>query len=136
MAGINVIYGAGSAGSWGNEVEGPQVLDVLEELGVSKIDTARIYGPSEQLLGERGAAARIALDTKHPGGFARETRATKENILEVAKTSFELLKTDQVILPPFFLSNNTHAIHQLLMNPCLSFRWMSITSTRRTARPH
>jgi hypothetical protein len=57
MAGVQVIYGAGSAGSWGSEVDGPKVLDVLEELGVTNIDTARIYGPSEQLLGQRGAAA-------------------------------------------------------------------------------
>jgi aryl-alcohol dehydrogenase-like predicted oxidoreductase len=102
MAGIQVIYGAGSAGSWGSEVDGPKVLDALEEMGISKIDTARVYGPSEELLGQRGAAARIAIDTKHPGGFAKETRATKENVLEVAKRSFELLKTDQV-MPHFIL---------------------------------
>ncbi|KAH8660458.1 NADP-dependent oxidoreductase domain-containing protein [Xylariales sp. PMI_506] len=96
MSGIQVLYGAGGAGSWPSEVDGPKVLDVLDEFGITKIDTARIYGPSEKLIGERGAAARIGIDTKHPGGFAKETRATKENVLEVAKISFDLLKTDQV----------------------------------------
>ena len=96
MSSVNIIYGAGSAGSWGNEVEGPQVASVLEEFGVKTIDTARIYGPSEELIGKRGVAARFKIDTKHPGGFARNTPATKENVLQVAETSFALLKTSKV----------------------------------------
>ena len=96
MSSIKVIFGAGSAGSWGSDVEGPKVVDVLEEFGVDKLDTARIYGPSEELIGKRGVTARVSIDTKHPGGFGKNTPATKENILEVAKISFGLLKTDQV----------------------------------------
>ncbi len=93
---LNIIYGAGSAGSWRNEVEGPEVLNALEEFGVGTIDSARMYPYSEKLLGKRGAAARFKIDTKHPGGFAKNAPATKENVLEVAETSFGLLKTDQV----------------------------------------
>lgn len=96
MSAVNIIYGAGSAGSWPSEIDGPKVLDVLEEFGIKIIDTARIYGPSEELLGIRGAATRVSIDTKHPGGFARTTPATTENILAVAKISFDLLQTNQV----------------------------------------
>ncbi|VUC25767.1 unnamed protein product [Clonostachys rosea] len=96
MSGLRVIYGAGSAGSWGSETEGPKVADVLQEFGVDKIDTARIYLKSEERIGQRGVAAKFKIDTKHPGGFARTTNATKENVLEVADISFGLLKTDKV----------------------------------------
>jgi aflatoxin B1 aldehyde reductase len=96
MSCVQIIYGAASAGSWRSETDGPRVLDTLEEYGVKKVDTARIYLSSEELLGQRGAAARIAIDTKHPGGFSDGARATKDNVLSVAETSFQLLQTEQV----------------------------------------
>ncbi|KAK6083889.1 aldehyde reductase [Seiridium cupressi] len=96
MSCIKIIYGSGSAGSWRDEKEGSGVLNVLEEFGVDTIDTARIYASSEELIGKRGAADRFEIDTKHPGGFAQNTPATKENVIETAEVSLGLLKTDQV----------------------------------------
>ncbi|CAG9990855.1 unnamed protein product [Clonostachys byssicola] len=96
MPGLRVIYGAGNAGSWRSETDGPKVAEVLQEFGVDKIDSARIYLQSEELIGQRGVAAKFKIDTKHPGGTAETTNATKENVLEVADISFGLLKTDKV----------------------------------------
>jgi aflatoxin B1 aldehyde reductase len=102
MSSLYVIYGAGSgAGSWASEAAGPQVPGVLNEFGVETIDTARQYAGSEELIGKRGVASKFKIDTKHPGGFSRTTRANKENILEVAATSFRLLQTDQVGIHEF-----------------------------------
>lgn len=97
MPGLRVIYGAGSAGSWRSETDGPKVAEVLQEFGVDKIDSARIYLKSEELIGERGVATKFKIDTKHPGGLT--TNATKENVLAVADISFGLLKTDKVCRP-------------------------------------
>jgi diketogulonate reductase-like aldo/keto reductase len=100
MLGLRVIYGAGSAGSWRSETDGPKVAEVLQEFGVDKIDSARIYLQSEELIGERGVAAKFKIDTKHPGGFDEATNATRENVLAVADISFGLLKTDKACAPP------------------------------------
>ncbi len=54
MSGIKVIFGGGGLRPErgfpdGNAVR--EALDVLEANGIDTIDTARLYGPSETLLG-------------------------------------------------------------------------------------
>lgn len=45
MAYINIIYDAGSAGTWRLQVDDLEVLDVLEESGVNKIDISTYVIP-------------------------------------------------------------------------------------------
>ncbi|KAK7018462.1 aflatoxin B1 aldehyde reductase member 4 [Favolaschia claudopus] len=68
-----------------------KVYQLLEEGGCDTIDTARIYGPSEEWLGRTGAANRFTLDSKTPGGFA-PGESTGANILQHAKDSVDQLK--------------------------------------------
>ncbi|KAJ5579620.1 uncharacterized protein N7459_005605 [Penicillium hispanicum] len=72
-----------------------EVLDILEKEGVESIDTATIYGNSEDSLGNVGAAERFSIDTKLPGGFSPEP-TTKESVIATAEKSLQDLKTDQV----------------------------------------
>ncbi|KAJ1557114.1 hypothetical protein HK405_000797 [Cladochytrium tenue] len=94
---VKVVFG--TAGPlWTDDATGSQVLDVLRAAGVTHLDSGRAYGDSEAAIGRRGVAAAgsgFVVDTKHPGGLFPGT-GTKEGVLEQAKTSFDLLKTDQV----------------------------------------
>ncbi|KAI8816307.1 NADP-dependent oxidoreductase domain-containing protein [Fimicolochytrium jonesii] len=101
---VKIVYGG--AAFWGTSAfNGPdsittvaevvEVLDALEELGVKNIDTAEIYGKSEELLGEAGAAKRFVIDTKIGAGFKPEP-ATKDGVIQAGKESLKKLKTEQV----------------------------------------
>lgn len=92
--GVKIVFGGGAF--WQGPVEkATEWLKVLEELDVKNIDTARIYGESEKMLGEAGAPAKFVIDTKHPGGFDAEP-ATKDSVIQLGKESLEKLQTEQV----------------------------------------
>ncbi|KAJ3175585.1 hypothetical protein HDU87_006082 [Geranomyces variabilis] len=101
---VTIVFG-GAAFFASPEATGPdsistaaqvdEVLHALEDLGVKHIDTAQIYGRSEELLGETGAAKRFVLDTKVGAGFG-QAPSTKDVVIQAAKESLEKLKTDQV----------------------------------------
>ncbi|RAK77478.1 uncharacterized protein BO72DRAFT_509324 [Aspergillus fijiensis CBS 313.89] len=98
---VQLIYGGGSFIS---EVSNRSLSDVqatlnqLHSHGIRAIDTAPIYGRSEELLGQAHAADRFALATKFPGGFLPEP-ATKEVLLAAAEESLRKLQTDQTCNP-------------------------------------
>ncbi|KAL4936590.1 hypothetical protein BDV06DRAFT_233294 [Aspergillus oleicola] len=69
-------------------------LSVLQAEGVKYIDTAHIYGNSEEILGKLGAAKSFTMDTKYPGGFGPVS--SKERIIAIADESLKKLQTDQV----------------------------------------
>lgn len=71
------------------------MLQVLKQQGITAIDTAQIYGSSEELLGQTKAAARFVVDTKHCGGFA-PGNSTKEKVVAGAEESLKKLQTDKV----------------------------------------
>ncbi|KAK7018456.1 aflatoxin B1 aldehyde reductase member 4 [Favolaschia claudopus] len=68
-----------------------KVYQLLEEGGCDTIDTARLYGPSEEWMGKTGGAKRFTIDSKTPGGFVAGT-STGAGILQHAKESVERLK--------------------------------------------
>ncbi|KAK7017694.1 aflatoxin B1 aldehyde reductase member 4 [Favolaschia claudopus] len=68
---------------------------MLKDLGCDTIDTARIYGKSEEWLGKTGAGKLFTIDTKTPGG-AIPGSSNREGILQHAKESLELLKVKSV----------------------------------------
>ncbi|KAK7048698.1 aldehyde reductase [Favolaschia claudopus] len=72
-----------------------KVYKLLEEAGCDTIDTARVYGDSEEWLGKTGAGERFTLDTKTPGGFYPGS-STGDGILQHAKESIGLLGVKRV----------------------------------------
>lgn len=93
--GIKVVYGgAGIATGLRafDESSLPQCYDQLLAAGVHNIDTANLYGDSEQVLGRTGAPERFIIDTKTRGGFG--PGATRQNILDEAENSKRMLGKD------------------------------------------
>lgn len=74
-----------------------EVYKILKEGGCNRIDNARIYHDAEDLMGETQAATKhgFIVDTKVAGGFSPGT-ATRQGVLDSAKTSLEKLKMDKV----------------------------------------
>lgn len=97
MPGIQYIFGGGAIreGRGFGSVEALHSLfDILEKNGCKKIDTAALYGESEEYLGKAAAADRFVIDTKTKGGFAGSGYASKENIVKEAEHSKKMLKHD------------------------------------------
>ncbi|KAJ7167040.1 NADP-dependent oxidoreductase domain-containing protein [Mycena filopes] len=72
-----------------------ELYKLLEAGGVDTIDTARLYGPSEEWIGKTGGGKRFTIDTKTPGGFIPGD-STGESIPVHAKESVERLGVDKV----------------------------------------
>ncbi|KAJ7174842.1 NADP-dependent oxidoreductase domain-containing protein [Mycena filopes] len=85
----------GPAGSFKDEESIAQVYTLLEAAGVDTIDTARLYGPSEEWMGKTAAGTRFTIDSKTPGGFTPGV-STGETIPQHAKETVERLMIDQV----------------------------------------
>lgn len=72
-----------------------KVYDALEKAGVRKIDTAHVYGASEEILGQTGGSERFAIDTKAPGGIIPGSTTT-QGVQGFAHSSKKLLAVEQV----------------------------------------
>ena len=94
MPGIQYVFGGGGIRAGGN-YEDPKVLsevfEVLERNGCKKIDTAALYGESEEYLGKAKAGDKFVLDTKTKGGFGGPGYASKDNVIREGKHSKEML---------------------------------------------
>lgn len=94
------VLGAGTVSSeYGNDEQQKAFLDTCKDYGVKSIDTAYLYGDSEEVLGRLQAPSSFSIDTKHPGGnspFIGGDPATKQNVIEIAKKSLDRLQTKQV----------------------------------------
>lgn len=103
MSGIKIVLGGGTAQAGRAfptlELLNP-VLSALEAAGVKSIDTAEIYGNSEELLGQAKAGERFTFDTKAPGGFKKGT-LSNEGVKKSAATSLKRLGVDKVFAPPY-----------------------------------
>ncbi|KAK4545791.1 hypothetical protein LTR36_002745 [Oleoguttula mirabilis] len=67
-----------------------EAFDIMEKGDCKTVDTAALYGKSEELLGQAGVAKRFVVDTKHKGGF-QPGYATKENVIADAENSKKML---------------------------------------------
>lgn len=72
-----------------------KVYDTLERANVCKIDTAHIYGASEDILGQTGGSTRFDIDTKAPGGLVPAS-VTAQGVQGFAHRSKTLLGVEQV----------------------------------------
>ncbi|KAJ3051122.1 hypothetical protein HK097_007907 [Rhizophlyctis rosea] len=89
-----LVYGSGNLMA-GDVEEARQFLDLVEKLGIKQVDTARIYGESEAVLGKLKSHERFLIDTKAPG-FGAPQAQSKENLPQALKTSFEALGVEKV----------------------------------------
>ncbi|KAJ5091010.1 hypothetical protein N7532_009694 [Penicillium argentinense] len=95
---LTVIFGAAGFNEEGGQrtaIEVEEVLQALKQECITTIDTAQIYGSSEELLGQTNAAACFVIDTKHCGGFA-PGNSTKEKVIAGAEKSLKKLQTAKV----------------------------------------
>ncbi|KAL8899091.1 MAG: hypothetical protein Q9192_001748 [Flavoplaca navasiana] len=76
-----------------NDKEVGKILDVMRKHQLTMLDTARLYGPSESILGQRGLASEFTIDTKAATGLSA---GSGKNILQSAKESMEALQTNKV----------------------------------------
>ncbi|KAJ7867727.1 aldehyde reductase [Mycena olivaceomarginata] len=88
-------YSFGTAKSFPDEESIEKVYKLLEEGGCDTIDTARLYGDSEEWMGKTGAGKRFIIDSKTPGGFVPGT-STGAGILQHAKETVERLQVQSV----------------------------------------
>lgn len=77
------------------------MLDVLQNHGHNEIDTARVYGASEELLGELKWQSRgLVMDTKlNPRRFGPQTYShKKDDLVRGLKDSLKALQGDHIDL--------------------------------------
>ena len=96
-AGVKFIFGGASfldeRNSPVDQVE--DILQVVQHGGIISIDTASIYGSSEELLGKANASSCFSIDTKYPGGMCPDV-SSKEAVISSAEESLRKLRTTQV----------------------------------------
>jgi diketogulonate reductase-like aldo/keto reductase len=98
MSGIQTVFGGAlfqREGRFADPSTLLKVYDALENSGVRKIDTAHIYGASEEILGQTGGSKRFDIDTKAPGGLIPGS-VTAQGVQGFATRSKKLLDVEQV----------------------------------------
>ncbi|KAK0100780.1 hypothetical protein ONS95_007229 [Cadophora gregata] len=88
-----IVFGAAGVAAFSTE-QLNEIFDILEKHNAKEIDTARLYGPSEGILGKAGAPKRFTISTKAlgftPGAM------DKKGVIESIETSFKELQVEQV----------------------------------------
>jgi aflatoxin B1 aldehyde reductase len=96
MPGLKPVFGGGGfneGAPWAEDSKIPELFETLKEGGCNVIDTAALYGTSEETLGRNKAGDQFVLDTKTKAGFGGDGYATKENIVKEGTNSKNMLKT-------------------------------------------
>lgn len=96
--GIQTIFGGAQFQREGRFADPSTLLKVYDALGkanVRKIDTAHVYGASEEILGQTGGSTRFDIDTKAPGGLVPGS-VTAQGVQGFAHRSKTLLGVEQV----------------------------------------
>jgi len=96
MSGIKNVFGGAAVneGRAFSDVESlKEPFDILEHGDCKIVDTAALYGKSEEILGQANVGKRFTVDTKHKGGFL-PGYAKKENVIQDAENSKKMLGCD------------------------------------------
>jgi len=101
---VKIIFGCtGPLWFSDDETTAQHVLETLEQRGVTELDSARGYGPSEEKLGARGAAEKgFVISTKFSATWGNKP-ANRENIRRSMGKSLALLGVDHVGSVPVFV---------------------------------
>ncbi|KAB8071342.1 putative aldehyde reductase [Aspergillus leporis] len=81
--------------SFSTPEQATQLLDLLEQEGIQQIDTAQLYGNSEEFLGSLKAGDRFIIDTKHVGGWV-EGSSSREEVVKRGEESLKKLGVEKV----------------------------------------
>lgn len=98
MTGIKSVFGGAGireGSSYANEDGLKQLFKILKQYEVTTIDTAQLYGISEETLGKAKAGDQFIVDTKATGGFVAGS-GTKSGIIEGVKESQKKLGMQKV----------------------------------------
>jgi len=99
MASAKIVFGAGMFNrkmpAFPDLESVNAILQLCEKEGIKEIDTAKIYGDSEEMLGAVGAGKDFIISTKIPGGWEAGS-TTKENIIKDVKGAMQRLKMEKV----------------------------------------
>ena len=104
MSGIAVVFGTGGVGNsepFKTDEQMNELFKVLEKYDVKILDSAQLYGESENTLGRVKAGERFTIDTKWLGGFKGEAWASKETIISTAEESIKKLGVSKASRPRF-----------------------------------
>lgn len=107
-----IVFGAAAIGNREPYItdEGIEALfSMLDKHHVKVLDSAQLYGKSEEALGKVKAGERFTIDTKWLGGWTPGS-ATEEKVIETAHKSIETLGTKKVSKRPT-LSSSTPPIN-------------------------
>ncbi|EHK16188.1 uncharacterized protein TRIVIDRAFT_64999 [Trichoderma virens Gv29-8] len=74
-----------------------ELLDVVEKVGIKQLDTAQLYGTSEEILGDIKASSRFTIDTKHIGGWV-PGQSSRARVVERGLESLQKLGVDKVYI--------------------------------------
>ncbi|KAL7794275.1 NADP-dependent oxidoreductase domain-containing protein [Trichoderma ceciliae] len=93
-----LIFGAAvitAGGSFATTEQAAELLDAVEKAGIKQLDTAQLYGTSEELLGELKASSKFIIDTKHIGGWI-SGNSSRAKVVERGLESLQKLGVDKV----------------------------------------
>ena len=96
MAGLPAVFGAACIDpnrAFTSSDQLPELFSILKDGGCTHMDTAALYGQSEELLGKADVGKHFTVDTKTKGGFIAGY-ATKENVIKDAENSKKMLGCD------------------------------------------
>lgn len=131
-----VVFGA--AGPLWRE-HAPEIIEILREAGIKKIDAAQVYQGSEKTVGDVDAGRYFDIDTKELGCggiIVGQGAATKENVIQRGLNSLELLKVDQVRWDAKTSHNPTILFAENPASHSSGYRLTSSTYMALTERPH
>ncbi|KAM0263748.1 hypothetical protein ACHAQJ_001063 [Trichoderma viride] len=81
--------------SFATKEQAAELLAVVEKEGIKQLDTAQLYGISEQILGEIKASSKFIIDTKHIGGWL-PGNSSRAKVVERGLESLQKLGVDKV----------------------------------------
>ncbi|KAF1968749.1 Aldo/keto reductase [Bimuria novae-zelandiae CBS 107.79] len=115
MAPIKAVFGGGNIASppYADAANRTEALNALLKVGVTTIDTARLYPGSEESIGELPVRTSFAIDTKLKGGFG-PGRLYASAVLEDIEDSLKKLAIPQVDVLYIHAPDDTAAIEDTL----------------------
>ncbi|KAF2179883.1 aldehyde reductase [Zopfia rhizophila CBS 207.26] len=107
---VKIIFGAAS---FNDPEKVKPVFETLKKQGVNILDTARLYGSSEEIIGKTPGHEDFIVDTKLQGGFVRGT-ATREGAISDAQDSLKKVGVKQFDILYIHAPDDTIPIAQTL----------------------
>ncbi|KAL6793745.1 Aldo/keto reductase [Trichoderma sp. SZMC 28013] len=84
-----------TGGAFPTVEQASEVLDAVEKVGIKQLDTAQLYGTSEEILGKLKAPSKFTIDTKHIGGWL-SGQSARARVVERGLESLQKLGVDKV----------------------------------------